>query len=83
VGAWLVVGALIGASYFLALRWNARMFVTGKSLPAVSIIQLARFAALAVLLSLIASHFGALPLLASTVGIQTARTAVLRFGGVS
>ena len=42
--------------------------------------QLVRFAVIAGVLAVIASHFGALPLLAATAGILAARTAVASFG---
>ena len=80
VGAWLTVGALIGSLYFLTLRWNVRMFTIGQSLPLALVTQLVRFALIAGVLAIIASHFGALPLLVATAGILATRTAVVRFG---
>jgi F1F0 ATPase subunit 2 len=79
-GPWLTVGALIGASHFLALRWNIRMLAIGRPLPLALATQLVRFAFLAGVLTIIASHFGAFPLLAAAAGILAARTTVLRFG---
>ena len=79
-GAWLTVGALIGASHFLALRWNVRMLAVGRSLPLALATQLVRFALLAGVLTIIAGHFGAFPLLAAAAGILAVRTTVLRFG---
>lgn len=79
-GAWLTVGALIGASHFLALRWNVRMLAVGRSLSLALTAQLVRFAFLAGVLTIIAGHFGAFPLLAASAGILAARTTVLRFG---
>jgi F1F0 ATPase subunit 2 len=79
-GPWLTAGALIGASHFLALRWNIRMLAIGRSLPLALATQLVRFALLAGVLTIIASHFGAFPLLAAAAGILAARTTVLRFG---
>jgi F1F0 ATPase subunit 2 len=73
-------GILLGASYFLTLRWNVRTLALGRA-PLFAIgLQLARFALLAVALVLIARGFGALPLVAATAGILTARAAVLRMG---
>ena len=81
VGAWLTVGALIGSLYFLTLRWNVRRFTVGQSLPLAALVTpLVRFALIAGVLAIIASHFGALPLLVATAGILAARTAVVRFG---
>ncbi len=79
-GAWLAVGTLIGAAYFLTLRWNVRMFVAGQSLPLVLAAQLVRFAVIGGGLAIIARQFGALPLLVATAGILTARAAIVRYG---
>ena len=79
-GAWLGAGALIGAFHFLTLRWNVQMFATGRSLPLALAGQLVRFALTAGLLAVIASGFGRLPLLAATVGILAARTALVQLG---
>ena len=79
-GTWLAVGALLGALYFLTLRWNVRRFVAGQSLPLVLVNQLVRFAVIAGGLAIIAKQFGALPLLVATAGILTTRAAIVRFG---
>jgi F1F0 ATPase subunit 2 len=78
--AWLGVGTVIGAFHFLSLRWNLRHFEAGQSLLLAFAIQLARLALIAVALGVIASQFGALPLLVATAGILAARPAILRFG---
>jgi F1F0 ATPase subunit 2 len=80
IGAWLVVGTLLGALYFLTLRWNIQTFIVGKSPPAAFLIQLIRFSVLAGGLVIISKQFGALPLLVATAGIIAARTAIIRFG---
>jgi F1F0 ATPase subunit 2 len=80
VGASLAAGALIGAFYFLTLRWNVRMFATGQSLPLALAIQLVRFAVIAGALAVIAVHFGAMPLLVVTAGVLATRTAIVRIG---
>jgi F1F0 ATPase subunit 2 len=80
VGAWLAAGALIGACHFLTLRWNVRMFAARQLLLLTLAIQLVRFAVIAGVLAVIASHVGALPLLAATIGILSTRMAVVRFG---
>jgi F1F0 ATPase subunit 2 len=77
---WLAAGALIGAIYFWALQWNARLFAAGPRLPAAFALQLARFAVLGGALALVAVRFGALPLLVATAGLLLARTAVIRMG---
>ena len=79
-GAWLSAGALIGVSYFLTLGWNVRLLVLGRRPLLAIALQLGRFALLAGLLAFIASRFGALPLLLSTVGILASRLAVMRLG---
>ncbi len=80
VGASLAAGALIGMFHFLTLRWNVRMFAAGQSLPLALALQLARFAVIAGALAVIASHFGALPLLVAAAGILATRTAIVRIG---
>ena len=80
VSAWHAAGALIGAFHFLTLRWNVRMFAVGQSLSLALVTQLVRFALIAGVLAIIASRFGALPLLVATAGILATRTVVVRFG---
>ena len=81
VGAWLGGGALIGAFHFLTLRWNVRMLALGRAPLLAMALQLGRFALLASVLAVIASRFGALPLLLVTAGILAARTATVRLAG--
>jgi len=78
--AWLAAGTLIGAFYFLTLRWNVRVFVAGPSLPLALVTQLVRFAVVAAGLAVISKQFGALPLLLAAAGIVFTRTAIVRFG---
>jgi hypothetical protein len=80
LGAWFAVGTSIGTFHFIALQWNVRLFAVRHSLPLAFSLQLLRFGAIAGMLALIANYFGALPLLAGTVGIQVGRAAVIRFG---
>jgi len=75
---WIAAGAIIGASHFLSLRWNLRLLAGGRSLMPALAVQLGRFAAIAAILAVIARSFGALPLLAATLGILLARTIVIR-----
>ncbi len=79
-GAWLGGGALIGACYFLTLRWNVRMLALGRLPLFAMALQLGRFALLAGVLAVIAGRFGALPLILATAGILAARTAAVRLG---
>lgn len=78
--AWLAVGALLGACHFLTLRWVVRMLASGRKLAMVLGVQLLRLAGVAGALGLVASQFGALPLLAAAGGILATRTAILRLG---
>jgi F1F0 ATPase subunit 2 len=79
-GTWLLAGMLIGALHFLTLRWNVQMFTAGRSLLPIIAVQVGRFAAVGGVLAIIASFFGALPLLAATAGILATRTAIIRLG---
>jgi hypothetical protein len=81
--AWFGVGILIGAFYFLSLRWNLRYFEINRSILLAFAIQLVRFALAAVALGVIAKQFGALPLLIATGGILATRPAILRLGAQS
>lgn len=78
--AWLGAGAVIGALYFLTLRWNVQAFASRQSLLAPIGIQAARFALLAGMLAVIVIQFGALPLLLAALGILVARTILIRRG---
>lgn len=80
IGAWLILGALVGAFHFLTLRWNVRMLAGGQALPLALAVQFGRFTLVAGALAAIAGHFGALPLLVAAAGVLAARTAVIRFG---
>jgi N-ATPase, AtpR subunit len=80
VGAWLSNGALIGAIYFLTLRWTVNMLTAHKRLLAAVTLQLGRLALVASLLAIIVSAFGALPLMLTTVGIFAARVATVQWG---
>jgi F1F0 ATPase subunit 2 len=81
--AWLGAGALIGAFYFLSLRWNVRHFEIGRPILLAFAIQFVRFALMAAVLGVIARQFGALPLLIAAAGILAARPAILRWGAQS
>jgi N-ATPase, AtpR subunit len=80
VGAWLSTGAVIGALYFLTLRWSVKMLTADKRLLPAMALQLGRLALLAGLLAIIVSSFGALPLLLTTAGIFATRIAVVQRG---
>jgi hypothetical protein len=77
---WLAIGALAGAFFYLTLRRSAQMLATGSCVSMALALQLIRFTVMAGLLSIIARHYGAVALLAVTLGILAARTAVVRLG---
>ncbi len=79
-GAWLSGGTLVGAFYFLTLRRNVLLALGHAPLRAMAL-ALGRFALVAGLLGVIASRFGALPLLWTAAGIVGIRPAVGRMGG--
>lgn len=79
-GIWLSCGALIGAFYFRTLQWSVRLFVDGDAILPSMILQLGRLTFLAGALAVIVERFGAIPLLAATLGILIARTAALCMG---
>ena len=78
--AWLATGALLGTFHFLMLRWNVSVVTAGQSFLLPLGIQLVRFALIAAVLAAIVRSFGALPLLAATVGILATRIAIVRSG---
>jgi F1F0 ATPase subunit 2 len=78
--AWLAIGVATGTLYTLTLRWNVRAFLMERSLWLACGAQLLRFMLIAVALASIAKSHGALPLLATTLGMQLARTAIARSG---
>jgi F1F0 ATPase subunit 2 len=80
VGAWLAFGLLVGAFYFLTLRWTVRMFAAARPLLLPLGLQLIRFGLIAVILATITWSFGALPLLMATMGILIMRTIIVRLG---
>jgi hypothetical protein len=79
--AWVATGGLVGTFHFLTLRRSARMLAMGSSLSAGLVLHLIRFPIIAGALIVIA-RYGALPLLAATLGILGARTAALRLGAL-
>lgn len=79
VAAWyLVVGLLVGAVYFHGLWWATRRLCGESRIFALIAVVFGRFAVLAGLLTL-ASFEGALPLLASALGVLAARFVVVRY----
>jgi uncharacterized membrane-anchored protein YjiN (DUF445 family) len=81
--AWLAIGALVGAFFYLTLRKSAQMLATGSSVSTALALQLIRFMVTAGLLGIIARYYGVVALLVVTLGILATRTAVLRLGALS
>ena len=79
-GVWLSCGALIGALHLLSLQWSVRLFVAGGAPLVPMILQLGRLAFIAGALVLIVGHFGAVALVAATLGILIARTIAIHTG---
>lgn len=77
-GIWLSAGLLIGAAFFLMLRWNVRLLTPSRLSLAVMALPLARFALLAAALCVVAVRFGGFPLIAATAGIVAARLIAVR-----
>jgi len=82
VGAALLIGALLGAIYFLPLLWIVRRLAGGPAVMPL-LLHAIRFVLLAVALAAIARTSGAVVLLAVAVGLLLARAAVLRLGAPS
>jgi F1F0 ATPase subunit 2 len=74
--AWLAAGGLVGAFHFLTLHRSVRMLAAGASLLLALALHLVRFAITVGALTVIARH-GALPLLASMLGLLASRATVL------
>ena len=70
-------GGVIGALYFGSLWWNARLFEQAGRLRTLLASMAVRFALLGGVL-LAVSLEGAMPLLATALGVLLARVAVLR-----
>lgn len=73
---WLLAGVLLGLLHFISLRWNVRYLLGGQPLFSLGL-QLFRFALTGGALVLVAKSFGAMPLLAGTLGLMAARTGVI------
>ena len=77
VGAHLLAGFTLGLLYFRGLWWNAQQLAAGGHLITTTALWFGRFAVLAGLLALTSSE-GALPLLATALGVLIARPLVMR-----
>jgi len=73
----LVGGVLLGVAFFASLRRNAQYYADGRPLAA-GALQTLRFLLLGTIL-IGAAQFGAMPLLACTLGLFAGRQLVMRF----
>ena len=73
----VLIGALLGAGYFVALRLNIEHYVSGRSLGLAVALHLGRVLLAAVGFALIAPS-GAVALLGALVGFLLARALALR-----
>lgn len=73
-----VFGALIGAAYFAALRWNVRLYARARAGWAAAVAHLARFAFAALSFAAIARDGGADALLAAFAAFLVVRTTAVR-----
>lgn len=74
----LAVGLAIGTIYFAAMWWSAQLFAAGEGVaPAVALVA-GRFTLMVAVLALVAIRSGALPLLATALGIVISRWVVMR-----
>ena len=76
-GAHLFAGFALGLLYFRSLWWNAQQLAAGGHPIATAVLSFGRFAVLGGLLALTSSE-GALPLLATALGVLIARPIVIR-----
>ncbi len=74
----VVLGVIAGGAYFGAIWRSAELFTSGDRLPTAIALVAGRFALILVVLATVAIRGGALPLLATAVGIAVARLAVMR-----
>jgi F1F0 ATPase subunit 2 len=74
---YLAGGAAIGALYFGSLWWNVQLFEQAGRVRTLLATMAARFALLGAVLTVV-SFEGAIPLLATALGVLLARAAALR-----
>jgi uncharacterized membrane protein (UPF0136 family) len=72
-----VAGIALGVVYFAGVRWSAELLAAGGGAGVAVALTVGRFALLACVLTLVSLR-GAGPLLAMTLGVLIARTAMLR-----
>jgi len=74
---WFIAGGLLGVVHFLSLQWSVQRLVAGHALASLGL-QLLRFALTGTAMTLTVRLFGAVPLLAGSLGLMAARASVLR-----
>jgi hypothetical protein len=74
----LVLGLVVGAIYFTAMWWSAELFAGGGRTSLAIALVAGRFALMVASLSTVAIRGGALPLLATGLGIFIVRAVALR-----
>ncbi len=75
---WLAAGALVGALYWMSLGCTVAILAAGRSWGLAIALQVARFAILGALLTVVAIHWGAIALLVSAGGLMLVRAIALR-----
>jgi len=73
---WFIAGGLLGMMHFLSLRWSVRRLVAGRALLSLGL-QVLRLVLTGTAMILTIRLFGAVPLLAGSLGLMVARTGVL------
>ena len=74
----LMLGFAIGGIYFVAMWWSAELLATGGRTPLAIALIAGRFALILATLAIVVIHGGALPLLATALGVLIARTIAMR-----
>jgi F1F0 ATPase subunit 2 len=74
----LVLGVILGGVYFTAMWWSAELFAAGGRVTLALVLVAGRFVLIVAVLVLVATHHGALPLLATAFGILCARFVAVR-----
>lgn len=77
VAGWLALGLLAGGLFFALLRWNVGLYARGGALWRALALGLGRLLVLGVILTGVA-RYGAVPLLATALGVLIARPVVTR-----
>ena len=73
---WFLAGGMLGMMHFLSLRWSVQRLVAGRALLSLGL-QVLRLVLTGTAMILTIRLFGAVPLLAGSLGLMVARTGVL------